>query len=135
MEELNSWVCCQMWTCSIASWSCFLVASSCLSGPAWVVFHSPRLMRSETLNRLCQDRPDGAQLRPSRRGELSQKPITFRGDGQLHLATITAGTRAPQQTSSLAPVHQLNHAVVIELHALRQRANRRLDASRQAPNG
>src|SRR5436853_1247344 len=80
----------------------------------------------QCLQRLCHYRANGPQFLPGSTGQPAQDVVSVIGDGQLHLPAVSSGTRPPYQATLFTAVYQLNHAVVIELHALRQSADDRL---------
>ena len=63
------------------------------------------------------------QFLPRRSSQAAQDVVPLIGDGQLHLPAVCAGARPLYQPPVFTAVYQLDHAVVVELHALGQRAD------------
>src|SRR2546423_1989263 len=80
------------------------------------IWAPPLCLMDQPLNRVSQNRTNATQLFPSGAGQLVQHRITFGSDTQFHLSPIFTRTRPPDQAPFFAPVHQLHHAVMVELH-------------------
>jgi len=82
-----------------------------------------------------QCRALGAQLGLVPHGQFAKYFFAFRGKPQQDLTTVIPRTASPHQASGGKAVYQFDRAVVLQLQALGQRSNCRMQPVRQSLEG
>lgn len=88
----------------------------------------PLIRIEKGIQRPCQRRPACSQFGTVFKREFSQYLLSFLGDTDKNTSLISLIAATLNETALREPVHQLNRAVMLKLHALGQFSNRRLPA-------